>query len=120
VRTTLFQPSNARGHRHIDGFAFRRDAAGNEVDLEGDAIVDRQHENPYSPAMTATQIIHEIDCLPPTDVEKIVTHANERLEELRQLSPAALGVLLDQFIEATDPNQVERLRLELTQGFYGR
>gem|GEM_PF-2769430 len=70
--------------------------------------------------MTATQIIQEIDCLPLTEVEKIVTHANERLEELRQLSPAALGVMLDQFIEATDPNQVERLRLEITKGFYGR
>ncbi len=70
--------------------------------------------------MTATQIIQEIDCLSPTDVEKIVTHANERLEELCPLSPAALGVLLDQFIDATDPNEVERLRLELTKGFYGR
>ena len=70
--------------------------------------------------MTATQIIHEIDSLPPTDVERIVTHANERLEEHRQLSPAALGVLLDQFIEASDPGEVERLRLEITKGFYGR
>ena len=70
--------------------------------------------------MTATQIIQEIDCLPPTEVERIATHANERLEELRQLSPVALGMLLDQFIEASDPNEVERLREEVTKGFYGR
>jgi len=82
--------------------------------------VDHPSAIRYPLAMTATQIIQEIDCLPPTEVEKIVTHANERLEELRQLSPAALGVMLDQFIEATDPNQVERLRLEITKGFYGR
>lgn len=82
--------------------------------------LDRTHQTRYPLAMTATQIIQEIDCLPPTEVEKIVTHANERLEELRQLSPAALGVLLDQFIEATDLNQVEQLRLEITKGFYGR
>lgn len=82
--------------------------------------LDRTHQTRYPLAMTATQIIQEIDCLPPTEVEKIVTHANERLEELRQISPAALGVLLDQFIEATDLNQVEQLRLEITKGFYGR
>lgn len=82
--------------------------------------VDHPSAIRYPLTMTATQIIQEIDCLPLTEVEKIVTHANERLEELRQLSPAALGVMLDQFIEATDPNQVERLRLEITKGFYGR
>ena len=44
----------------------------------------------------------------------------KKLEELRQLSPEEIGVLVDQFVEATDPTEVERLRETITHGFYGR
>ena len=69
--------------------------------------------------MTVTEIIREIDCLPPAELAEVVRHAKE-LEKVRQLSPDELGVLVDQFVEATDPPEVERLRKTLTQGFYGR
>jgi hypothetical protein len=42
------------------------------------------------------------------------------LDETRQLSPAEIGVLVDRFVEATDPAEVERLREVITDGFYGR
>jgi len=69
--------------------------------------------------MTATEIIREIDCLPPAELAKVVRHT-KKLEEVRQLSPEEIGVLVDQFVEATDPTEVERLRETITQGFYGR
>jgi hypothetical protein len=69
--------------------------------------------------MTATDIMREMDALPPADLAAVVRHAKE-LEGVRQLSPEELGVLLDQYIEATDPAEVARLNQALTQGFYGR
>lgn len=68
--------------------------------------------------MTATQIMHEIDRLPPGEQAKVLRHAKQ-LDEVHQLSPDELGVLVDQFVEATDPSDVERLRKALTKGFYG-
>ena len=69
--------------------------------------------------MTVTEIIREIDCLPPAELAQVVRHAKE-LEKVRQLSAEELGVLVDQFVEATDSTKVEQLREAITQGFYGR
>lgn len=69
--------------------------------------------------MTATEIIHEIDSLPPAELAVVVRYTKQ-LEEIRQLSPEELGVLVDKFVEATDPMEVARLREEITEGFYGR
>jgi hypothetical protein len=69
--------------------------------------------------MTATEIIREMDSLPPAELVKVVRHAKQ-LEAVRQLSPEELGVLVDEFVEATDPVKVEQLREQITQGFYGR
>lgn len=69
--------------------------------------------------MTATQLIHEIDSLPPAELAKVVRHT-KKLEEIRQLSPDELGVLIDEFVEATDSKELERWRENITQGFYGR
>ena len=44
----------------------------------------------------------------------------KKLEELRQLSPEEIGVLVDQYVEATDPTELDRLRETIAQGFYGR
>ena len=73
----------------------------------------------YSSPMTATEIIHEIDSLPPAELAVVVRYTKQ-LEEIRQLSPEELGVLVDKFVEATDPMEVARLREEITEGFYGR
>lgn len=69
--------------------------------------------------MTATEIIREMDCLPPAELVKVVRHVKQ-LEVVRQLSPEELGVLVDEFVEATDPVKVEQLREKITEGFYGR
>jgi len=69
--------------------------------------------------MTAAEIIHEIDCLPPEELAEVVRYT-KKFEETRQLSPEEIGVLVDQFVEATDPTEVERLRESITHGFYGR
>ena len=68
--------------------------------------------------MTASEIIREIDALPPAELAVVVRHTKE-LEITRQLSPEELGVLVDQYVEATDPAEVERLNQQITQGFYG-
>ena len=69
--------------------------------------------------MTANEIIHEIDCLPPAELAKVMRHT-KKLEEVRRLSPEEIGALVDQFVEANDPTEVEQLRETITHGFYGR
>jgi hypothetical protein len=69
--------------------------------------------------VTATQIIQAMGELPPAELATVVQHAKS-LEAARQLTPDELGPLLDQFIEATDPAEVERLNEQITKGFYGR
>ena len=68
--------------------------------------------------MTASQLIHEIDCLPPSELAKVVRHTKE-LDKRRQLSGAELGDLAQQMVEATDPSEVERLKEAIVKGFYG-
>ena len=68
--------------------------------------------------MTASQIIHEIDSLPPAERSEVVRYA-KRLDTSRQLSGEELGVLAQQMVDATDPAEVERLKAEITKGFYG-
>jgi hypothetical protein len=68
--------------------------------------------------MTAAQIIHEIDCLPPAELAEVVRHA-KKLDTSRQLSGEELGVLAKQMVAATDPAEVKRLKQEIIKGFYG-
>lgn len=68
--------------------------------------------------MTATQIIHEIECLPPAERSEVVRYA-KRLDTDRQLSGKELGVLAQQMVDATDPDDVTRLQAEIIKGFYG-
>lgn len=68
--------------------------------------------------MTATQIIHEIESLPPAELAVVVRYTKE-LEKRLPLSGKELGVLAQQMVDATDPAEVERLKAEITRGFYG-
>lgn len=68
--------------------------------------------------MTATQIIQEIDSLPPAELVKVVRHTKE-LDKRRQLSGVELGELAQQMVDATEPAEVERLKAEIVRGFYG-
>ena len=68
--------------------------------------------------MTASEIIHEIDCLPPAERSEVVRYA-KLLDTDRQLSGNELGMLAQQMVDAVDPTEVERLKAEITKGFYG-
>ena len=68
--------------------------------------------------MTAAEIIHEIDCLPPAELAEVVRHTKQ-FDKRRPLSGADLGVLAQQMVDATDPAEVERLKAEIIKGFYG-
>ena len=68
--------------------------------------------------MTAAQIIHEIDCLPPAELVKVVRHAKE-LDKRRPLSGEELTGLAQRMVDATDPAEAARLQEALVKGFYG-
>lgn len=68
--------------------------------------------------MTATQLIYEIDCLPPAELAKVVRHAKE-LDKRRPLSGAELTELAQRMVDAADPAEADRLQEELIKGFYG-
>ncbi len=80
--------------------------------------LDRPRRSPYSPVMTATEIMHEIDCLPPAEQAKVVTYT-KRFDTSRQLSGSELGKLAQEMIESHDPEEVARLKSEIIRGFYG-
>ena len=68
--------------------------------------------------MTATQIIHEIDCLPPAEQAKVV-HFARQLPVKKPLSGGELTALARRMVNATDPAEGDRLQDELVKGFYG-
>ena len=68
--------------------------------------------------MTASQLIHEIDCLPPAELAKVVRHTRE-LDKRRPLTGAELTEVAQRMVDATDPSEADRLQEELIKGFYG-
>ena len=80
--------------------------------------VDHRLAIPYSPSMTATEIIREIDCLPPAELAQVVRHTKE-LDKRRPLSGAELTELARLMVDASDPAEADRLQEALVKGFYG-
>lgn len=68
--------------------------------------------------MTATGVIEEIKHLPRAEQSRVIHFALE-LARSRQLPGEKLGELAKQMVEADDPAEVERLKAEITRGFYG-
>jgi hypothetical protein len=68
--------------------------------------------------MTATGVIEEIKHLPRAEQSQVIHFALE-LARSRQLPGEKLGGLAQQMIESDDPAEVERLKAEITRGFYG-
>lgn len=68
--------------------------------------------------MTAAQIMHEIDCLPPAEQEKVVNYAR-KLPSRKPLSGIELTALAQRMVESTDPAAAQRLKADLVKGFYG-
>lgn len=68
--------------------------------------------------MTATQIIREIESLPPEEQAKVVTFAY-RLDARRKLSGPELSAVAQRMVDSGDPAEAAQLRTALVQGFYG-
>ena len=68
--------------------------------------------------MTASQIIHEIEILPPDEQAKVVQFAY-RLDAERQLTGPELSGLAERLVASTDPAEAALLRETITRGFYG-
>ena len=68
--------------------------------------------------MTATEIIREINCLPPAELAEVLRHAKE-LDKRRPLSGAELTELARRMVNASDPVEADRLQEALVKGFYG-
>lgn len=68
--------------------------------------------------MTATQIIHEIECLPPAEQEEVIRFTR-RLPVRQTLSGPELSALADRMVNAPDPVTAKRLKQELVNGFFG-
>ena len=72
----------------------------------------------YRRRMTAAKVIEEIMHLPREEQSKVVQFACE-LARSRQLPGAELAALTEKMLDASDPQEIERLKAEITRGFYG-
>lgn len=68
--------------------------------------------------MTAAQIMHEIDLLPPREQAKVVDYTRQ-IDTKRPLTGDELTALAQRMVDATDPAEGDRLQKELVNGFFG-
>jgi hypothetical protein len=68
--------------------------------------------------MSASEIISEIQRLPPKEQAEVIRLVY-RLDAERMLSGKELGALARRMIDTNDPVEKLRIREELTRGFYG-
>ncbi len=72
----------------------------------------------YGCQMTAAGVIEEIKHLPRGEQSRVIQFAFE-LARSRQLPGEKLSELAQRMVESGDPAEVERLKAEITSGFYG-
>jgi len=68
--------------------------------------------------MTAAKVIEEILPLPREEQSRVLEFAFE-LARKRQLPGQELAELAQRMVDSGDPAEVERLKSEITRGFYG-
>ena len=68
--------------------------------------------------MTASKVFEEIMHLPREEQSQVLEFAIE-LKRQRQLSGKELSALAQRMVDSDDPAEVERLKSEITRGFYG-
>ena len=68
--------------------------------------------------MTASQVIHELESLPPAEQAEVIRFAY-RLDTERKLSGGELTALAERMIATNDPVETASIRAEITRGFYG-
>jgi len=68
--------------------------------------------------MTTTEIMREIEILPPEEQSKIVQFAY-RFDPARKLSGRELSTLAERMVASSHPAEAAILRATIVQGFYG-
>jgi len=68
--------------------------------------------------MTASQVIHELEALPPDEQAEVIRFAY-RLDAGRQLTGLELSSLADKLVSASDPAEAALVRDAIVRGFYG-
>jgi hypothetical protein len=68
--------------------------------------------------MTAAKVIQEIMHLPRDEQSRVIEFAFE-LARKRQLSGDELSDLAQRLVNSDNPAEVEKLKSEITRGFYG-
>jgi hypothetical protein len=68
--------------------------------------------------MTAAKVIDEIMQLPREEQSRVLEFAFD-LARKRQLSGQELSALAQRMVDSDNPAEVERLKAEITRGFYG-
>jgi hypothetical protein len=68
--------------------------------------------------MTVSEIIREIETLPPEDQVKVVRFAYQ-LDAARKLTGTELSALAERMVNTTDPHEAMAVREEIMRGFYG-
>jgi thymidine phosphorylase len=68
--------------------------------------------------MTAEEVIEEILHLPREEQSRVLAFAVQMARQ-RQLSGKELSALAQRMVDSGDPAEVERLKSEITRGFYG-
>ena len=72
----------------------------------------------YGCHMTAAGVIEEIKHLPRGEQSRVIQFAFE-LARSRQLPGDKLSELAQRMVESGDPAEAEKLKAEITRGFYG-
>lgn len=67
---------------------------------------------------SATEIIEQIEHLPPEDQAKVIRFAYE-LDSRGKLRGEELSALAEQMADSDDPAEQAALRAEIVRGFYG-
>jgi hypothetical protein len=81
-------------------------------------LFERNLVTQYACHMTATGVIEEIKHLPRAEQSQVIQFAFE-LARQRQLPGSKLAELAQRMADADDPAEVDRLKAEITRGFYG-
>ena len=68
--------------------------------------------------MTASQVIHELETLPPDEQAEVIRFAY-RLDAGRQLTGPELSSLAEKMVHASDPAEAALVRDAIVRGFYG-
>jgi len=68
--------------------------------------------------MTARQVIHELEALPPDEQAEVIRFAY-RLDAGRQLTGPELSSLADKMVHASDLAEAALVRDAIVRGFYG-